>query len=438
MYSETGQTSIATGVTTNFEIAYAARVNTYGFLLLAAHLPVFIVLALTMNGSVLTAVMFSLALLLGPGVLLMRDRSSTLCSVAIAVAAMGMSALAIHLSNGAIEAHFEIFVMLALLIVFGKQLPILLAGATIALHHVVFWLWLPTSVFNYKASFGMVLIHAFFVILEVVPACWIASQFGRSIRMQGIVMEHLGVSADQVNASAQEISQASGKLADAAVKQVARIHETSGSSVEMNSGTANNLATSDDLLNLIASMDDQLGQANHDLASMQAVVSEMVQSSKKISKVVKLIDGIAFQTNILSLNAAVEAAAAGAAGAGFSVVAKEVGNLAQKSAMAATDTAMLIEQTLQSTLTGEAAAMALGSAMSRVTETAGVARAKIAVLRSACQGQDRAVSIIRQSISELDNSVRETAAVAEQSAAAGVSLTGQALALREIVQLLQA
>jgi methyl-accepting chemotaxis protein len=351
---------------------------------------------------------------------------------------MGMSALAIHLANGVIEAHFELFVLLALLIVFGKQLPILVAGATIALHHVLFWLWLPTSVFNYKASFGMVLVHAFFVILEVVPACWIARQFGRSIRVQGIVMEHLGGSAEQVNASAREISQASGKLADAACRQASTIQETSSSSVEMNSGTTNNLATSDELLNLIASMDSQLGKANHDLSSMQAVVSEMVQSSKKISKVVKLIDGIAFQTNILSLNAAVEAAAAGAAGAGFSVVAKEVGSLAQKSAMAATDTATLIAQTLQTTLTGESAVEALGSAMSRVTETAVIVRAKIAALRSACQGQDRAASIIRQSISELGNSAQETAAVAEQSAAAGVCLTDQAVTLREIVLLLQA
>jgi methyl-accepting chemotaxis protein len=171
---------------------------------------------------------------------------------------------------------------------------------------------------------------------------------------------------------------------------------------------------------------------------MQNVVRDMVKSSEKISKVVKLIDGIAFQTNILSLNAAVEAAAAGAAGAGFSVVAKEVGNLAQKSAIAATDTAMLIEQTLHSTSTGQSAAVALGATMSRVTETATVVRSKIVLLRSACQGQDRAVSVIRQSMSELGNSAQETAAAAEQSAAAGVCLTDQAVMLRKIVQLLQA
>jgi len=120
------------------------------------------------------------------------------------------------------------------------------------------------------------------------------------------------------------------------------------------------------------------------------------------------------------------------------VVAKEVGNLAQKSATAATDTATLIEQTLESTSTGESAVLALGSTMSQVMETATVVREKIAQLRSACQGQDKAVSIIRQAISDLGNSAQETAAVAEQSAAAGACLTDQAMTLGEIVQLLRA
>jgi hypothetical protein len=432
------QTSITVGATTNFEVEYTTKVNNYGFILLLAHLPAFALIAVVMQSSVLLALGISLVLLIGPGLILLRDRSSSMGSIAIAVAAMGMSALAIHLCNGMIEGHFELFVLLAMLIVFGKMAPILAAGATIALHHVIFWLWLPASVFNYKASFAIVLVHAFFVIMEVIPACWVARQFGQSIRVQGIVMEHLGGSAEQVTSSAKEISQASGRLADAACKQAATIQDTSNSSVEMSTGAANNLRTSGEILNLIASMDEQLGQANKDVSAMQAVVDEMVQSSKRIGKVVKLIDGIAFQTNILSLNAAVEAASAGESGAGFSVVAKEVGSLAQKSATAATDTAVLIEHALQSTTTGEKAVLALGAAMSRVTETAGLVKTKIALLQSACQGQEQAVSFIHHSISELGSGAQETAAVAEESAAAGVCLTEQAMTLREIVHLLQA
>jgi methyl-accepting chemotaxis protein len=61
-----------------------------------------------------------------------------------------------------IEMHFHIFTMVALLVIFGSLAPILVAVATIALHHVAFWEWLPCSVFNYNAGFSIVLIHAAF------------------------------------------------------------------------------------------------------------------------------------------------------------------------------------------------------------------------------------------------------------------------------------
>jgi methyl-accepting chemotaxis protein len=205
----------------------------------------------------------------------------------------------------------------------------------------------------------------------------------------------------------------------------------------MNSNPTKNAESSDKALQLMTEMDEQISRANVDLKTMQAVVFDMVGSSKKISKVIKLIDGIAFQTNILSLNAAVEAASAGESGAGFSVVAKKVGSLAQKSALAATDTAALIDLTLQSTHTGESAVLALGVAMCRVTDTATLVRTQISLLQNSCRDQNRAVAMIKQSLLQLGRTAQETAAVAEQSAAAGSCLTEQATILRQIVALLQ-
>jgi hypothetical protein len=423
---------------TEFDREYTAKVNMFGFAFLAVHLPVLCGVALLTHASPLVAALICLVLLAGPAGLLLRDRSSSLAAIAIAIAAVGVSTLAIHVCHGMIEAHFELFVLIAMLTVFGRLAPLLVAGATIALHHVLFWLWLPASVFNYQASFSIVLLHAFFVILEVIPACWIAQQFGKAIRAQGIVSEQLGEAAEQVTASSVEIGEASNRLAHSASKQAATIEETSASSVEMSENSRRNAEASDSALSLMTTMDEQLAHANTDLRTMEAVVKDMVVSSKTISKVVKLIDGIAFQTSILSLNAAVEAAAAGESGAGFSVVAKEVGNLAQKSATAATDTAGLIDITLRSTQTGDAAVKALGAAMSRVIDTAALVKSQIALLKDASHNQNMAGGLIKRSLLDLGNSAQENAATAEQSAAVGACLTEQATALRNIVTLLQA
>jgi hypothetical protein len=248
----------------SYSRVYTRKVNGYAFLLLLVHLPVLCLVAAFVPGkSVWTTAAVMGLLLLGPGFILLRDASSQWGAVATAIAAMGVSALAIHVSGGMIEAHFELFVLIALLTVYGRVSPLLVAGATIALHHVVFWLWLPASVFNYKASLWIVLLHAFFVILEVVPACWIARQFGYSIEAQALVADRLGAVSEQIVIATQEVAAANHSLSQGACEQAATIEETSAAVEEVNAMARRNSANAGATAELVKSSQQGFTEANH-------------------------------------------------------------------------------------------------------------------------------------------------------------------------------
>jgi methyl-accepting chemotaxis protein len=90
------------------------------------------------------------------------------------------------------------------------------------------------------------------------------------------------------------------------------------------------------------------------MEELSAAVADIKESGQRIGSVIKIIDDIAFQTNILALNASVEAARAGVHGKGFAVVAEEVRNLAAKSADAAKESQKLISITVEKASAGAA------------------------------------------------------------------------------------
>jgi hypothetical protein len=423
---------------TPYELAYTKKVNTFGFLFLLSHLPILCLIALNTGVSLVLVALVMVLLLAGPAVLMMRDPSAQLGAIAIAIAAMGTSALAIYVSNGMIEAHFELFVLIAMLTVYGRVAPLLVAGATIALHHILFWLWLPTHIFNYKASFSIVLIHAFFVILEVIPACWIALQFGRSIKAQGVVVEHLGGAAEQITAAAAQISSSTQSLAQGASQQAASIEETSASTTEINSMANRNSENSLSAATIVSDAAIGFAGTNTSLAAMVTAMTEIQESSQKIARIIKDIDQISFQTRILALNAAVEAARAGEFGRGFAVVADEVGNLAERCAKAANDTTSLIEDCIAKARVG----------MDRVdqvadeirTLTAGSAQMKMMVdeISLGSKEQSKGIEHISNSIHNMEQVTQSNAAFAEETAAAADELTSQANLLNDMVERLAA
>jgi len=418
---------------TPYEQAYTAKVNSMGFLLLLVHLPILCVVASMTHASIMLTAGIMLLLLLGPALILMQGRSSELGGVVIAVAAMGVSALAIYVCNGLIEAHFELFVLIALLTVYGRVAPLLAAGLTIALHHVFFWLWLPSSIFNYKASIGIVALHAFFVVVEVIPACWIARQFGKSIQAQGIVVEHLGGAAEQISSAAAEVSASSQSLAQGASQQAASIGETSASTAQINAMANQNKENSNSTATIVADAAARFERTNVSLSNMVAAMNGINESSEKISRIMKVVDQISFQINILSLNAAVEAARAGEAGMGFAVVAEEVRNLAGRCAQASEDTSKLIEDCLAKSRAGKTMVEEFAVEIRTITSDSSRMKVLVDEIDVGSQEQSKGITQISRSIHEMEQITQSNAAAAKETAAAAQELTAQAGVIRGIV-----
>ena len=242
----------------------------------------------------------------------------------------------------------------------------------------------------------------------------------------------VAIEASQVvSGAAQEVSQGSLDLSQSVQEQAAALEQTSATMNQMNSQVQSASANAKEATLVAKTVQkkahDGVGVMSQTITAMTAIE----ESSHKISDIVSLIDGIAFQTNLLALNAAVEAARAGDHGRGFAVVAGEVRNLAQKSAEAAKDIKVLIDETVQRVGQGSRLATESGEMLNDInTSIESVTKMMDEIAQAAAEQAD-GVHQVHQAITQIDGVTQQNAALVEETSAASESLSEQANLLQK-------
>lgn len=272
--------------------------------------------------------------------------------------------------------------------------------------------------------------------MRIVPKSNI-DELGQSFKLllddQNQILGSIKEASMQVTTGSEQVASASQSLASGSTQQASALEQVSAAIEEISHRTKNNAAEVNVANNLVMEAKEGVVKGNNQMQDMMIAMDEINKSSVDISKIIKVIDDIAFQTNILALNAAVEAARAGSYGKGFAVVAEEVRNLAAKSAKAASETAELIENSIEKVEKGSAIAAETGKALSEIVDNIDKIVDIISGVAVASNEQATAITQIDTALGQVSQVVQSNSATSEECAAASEELSNQAIRLRELI-----
>ncbi|WP_115512892.1 methyl-accepting chemotaxis protein [Xanthomonas arboricola] len=247
------------------------------------------------------------------------------------------------------------------------------------------------------------------------------------------IVGSIKTSAISIKGAASEIAAGNQDLSQRTEQQAANLEETAASMEELTSTVKQNAEGARQANQLAIGAASVAVQGGEVVGKVVQTMSGIEASSKKIADIISVIDGIAFQTNILALNAAVEAARAGEQGRGFAVVASEVRTLAQRSSGAAKEIKDLIDDSVQRVAEGSALVHTAGKTMSEVVASVQRVTDIMGEISAASQEQSAGIEQVNQTITQMDETTQQNAALVEEATAAARALEEQAVGLTEAV-----
>lgn len=248
----------------------------------------------------------------------------------------------------------------------------------------------------------------------------------RVIRDISVVAKQVDISADHVSTGAQALSQGT-------VEQAASIDGLVSNVTAITSQIQDSTVRCGSATELVDKVTGYAAEADTKMEQLMATTKNIDRSSAQIVTITKTMEDIAFQTKLLALNASTEAARAGVAGKGFSVVAEEVRSLAAKSSEAAKDASSLIAHSVEDVRTGTESTNHAVSAMKVIDDCIQSIKALMDEIAAASVEQSEMIVQVENGIREISRVVQTNSVAAEDSASVSKELSGQARTLNSLI-----
>lgn len=247
-------------------------------------------------------------------------------------------------------------------------------------------------------------------------------------------LQRIWKSAETVASGAVQVSNGAQALSQGVAEQTSAVHELSSTVTDISQNAKQTAVAAKEAGQFVDQAGAQLGISIDIVKELNTAMEKISNSSSAISEIIDTIENIAFQTNILALNASVEASRVGAAGKGFAVVANEVRNLASKSDEAAKATKELIESSISAVTEGEKVVNRVTESLNQTSSIAENVTLKVNAVVMAIESQTDSIAQITEGIGQISTVVESTSATSEQGAATAQELSNQSLVMNESVR----
>lgn len=240
--------------------------------------------------------------------------------------------------------------------------------------------------------------------------------------------------SDEVSSAAEQVASSSNELVDGATNQAAVVEELTATVAGVAEQVEKNSQSAKQISSRVGNLGEAISESNSKMQEMVASMNDINEASKEIDKIIATINEIASQTNLLALNASIEAARAGEAGKGFAVVANQVNLLADQSAKAAKESAVLIETSVRAVKKGMTIADETATQLEEVADSSKVITEEVTDIADTLGQQTVEIQQINEGIEQINDVVQTNSATSQECAAASEQMSSEAENLREMIR----